>query len=111
MSSLPKPGTVLGRLDDLPDPGARASTWNDGAVILVRRGNTVTAWLNTCPHAQRPLNLPGGKVMLHEGQFIVCPVHGASFGATDGVCVGGPAVGYGLTGVSIEVVGGEVRAV
>lgn len=111
MSSLPPPGTILGRLDDLPDPGARASAWNDGAIILVRRGQTVTAFLNTCPHAQRPLNLPGGKVMLHEGQFIVCPVHGASFGASDGACVGGPAVGYGLTGVGVELVRGEVRVV
>ena len=110
MSGLPKPGTVLGHLDDLPDPGARASSWTDGAVILVRRGDTVTAFLNTCPHAQRPLNLPGGKVMLHEGEFIVCPVHGASFAATDGVCVGGPAAGYGLTGVGVEVVGPEIRA-
>ncbi|WP_417495136.1 Rieske (2Fe-2S) protein [Maricaulis sp.] len=111
MSSLPKSGTVLGRLEDLPDPGARASSWNDGAVILVRRGQTITAFLNTCPHAQRPLNLPGGKVMLHEGAFIVCPVHGASFAATDGMCVGGPAAGYGLTGVEVEVVGPEIRVV
>lgn len=111
MSELPPAGTVLGRLEDLPELGARASAWNEGSVFMVRRGKDVTAWLNTCPHAQRPLTLPGGKVMLHEGRFIVCPVHGASFALPSGACVGGPAGGYGLTAVKVEIVGGEVRVV
>jgi nitrite reductase/ring-hydroxylating ferredoxin subunit len=110
MSEIPKPGTLLGQIDNIPDPGACISDWHDGAVVLIRREGKVTAWLNTCPHAQMRLNLPSGKVLLHKDGFIVCPVHGASFDAKTGSCVGGPAPGEGLTEVNVELSGQQILA-
>ncbi|WP_339335541.1 Rieske (2Fe-2S) protein [uncultured Maricaulis sp.] len=110
MRPKPTAGTVLARLDALPDPGARASDWEGGAVVLIRRGQTVTAFANLCPHAGLPLCLPDGRGLLHKGETLVCPVHGASFDAASGECTGGPAAGDRLTAIPVEIVGAEVRA-
>ncbi|WP_300543882.1 Rieske (2Fe-2S) protein [Maricaulis sp.] len=110
MRPKPPPGTELARLDDLPDPGARAADWESGAVLLVRRGDTVTAWANICPHAGMPLTLPDGRGLLHKGETLVCPAHGASFDATGGACTGGPAADNRLTPVAVEIAGGIVYA-
>ncbi len=110
MRPKPPPGTVLGRLDDLPDPGARASSWEGGAVVLIRLGEAVTAFTNLCPHAGLPLCLPDGRGLLHKGETLVCPVHGASFDVTSGDCTGGPAAGDQLTAIPVERVGLEIRA-
>ena len=110
MRPVPPAGTRLARLDDLPDPGARAAGGEGGAVLLVRRGQEVTAWTNLCPHAALPLTLPDGRGLLHKAQTLVCPVHGASFDAGTGECTGGPAAGGRLRPVPVELVGGEIRA-
>ena len=110
MRPKPTAGTVLARLDDLPDPGALASAREGGAVVLIRRGETVTAFSNLCPHAGLPLCLPDGRGLLHKGEALVCPVHGASFDVASGDCIGGPAAGDHLTAIPVEIVGAEVRA-
>lgn len=110
MRPKPPSGTLLARLDDLPDPGARASDWEGGAVLLVRRGETVTGWSNLCPHAGLPLALPDGRGLLHKGETLVCPVHGASFELEGGTCTGGPAAGDRLTPIPLVLDNGEVRA-
>jgi len=110
MSDTPKPGTVLGRVSDIPDPGGRASSWNDGAVILVKRKGKVSAWMNDCPHAGMRLSLPDGRVMVHKDGFIVCPIHGASFATETGVCAGGPAADETLVSVEVDIVGDEIIA-
>jgi len=111
MRPKPPPGTVLARLDDLPDPGARASDWEGGAVVLIRRGEIVTAFSNLCPHAGLPLCLPDGRGLLHQGETLVCPVHGASFDVSSGACTGGPAAGDRLAAIDVEIIGSEIRAV
>lgn len=111
MSDLSPPsGTRLGHLDQLDNPGACLSDWQEDAVILVRKGDEVRAYLNVCPHAGRPLNLPDGRVFLHQGEFILCPVHGASFDLVNGQCAGGPAVGDRLTEIAIRLEGQEIWA-
>lgn len=110
MRPKPPAGTALIALDDIPDPGARAADWERGAVLVVRRGDEVTAWSNVCPHAGLPLTLPDGRGLLHKGETLVCPVHGASFDAAGGDCTGGPAAGDRLTPVPVDVVDGVVRA-
>lgn len=89
MRPIPQKGTCLATLEAIPDPGARASEWEGGAVLIVRRGDAVTAWSNVCPHIGLPLTLPDGRGLLHRGETLVCPVHGASFDAADGRCTGG----------------------
>lgn len=110
MRPTPPAGTELARLDEIPDPGARAAAWEKGAVLIVRRGTRVTAWSNLCPHAGLPLTLPDGRGLLHKGETLVCPVHGASFDVEDGRCTGGPAAGDRLVPIAVEVTGGVIRA-
>ncbi|WP_203290840.1 Rieske (2Fe-2S) protein [Maricaulis parjimensis] len=110
MRPKPPAGTLLAKLDDLPDPGARAAAWEGGAVLLVRRGGSVTGWSNLCPHAALPLTLPDGRGLLYKGETLVCPVHGASFELEGGQCTGGPAAGDRLTPIPLSVEKGEVRA-
>jgi nitrite reductase/ring-hydroxylating ferredoxin subunit len=108
MSQLPPSGTSLGRVDDLAEGTAREAEGHDGLIFLSRQGDEIRAWVNACPHAGRPLSLPDGRVIIHEKQFLLCPVHGASFEMSEGRCVGGPAVGDRLRTVEIKIVDGEI---
>lgn len=102
-------GRVLGRLDEIEDgKGRRFGDLQDG-VIVIRRGDEVFAWQNACPHAGLPLSLPDGRVLVHSGAHIVCPVHGASFDVETGDCNGGPAAGDSLTAVPVRIIDGEIR--
>lgn len=106
---LPPPGTVLGRLSDLPDPGGREAGWAAIPLFLVRKGGDVRCFVNICPHAGRALSLPDGRVFLHKGEHILCPVHGATFELLSGTCTGGPA-GDPLTAVPVRLVGDVICA-
>ncbi|WP_421789641.1 Rieske (2Fe-2S) protein [Hyphobacterium sp.] len=106
---LPPTGTALGRVEDLPDPGGRVAEWEGSPLLLVRKGEDIRCYLNICPHAGRALSLPDGRVFVHKGEDVICPVHGATFNVLSGKCTGGPA-GDPLTGVDIKVVNGAIIA-
>lgn len=108
MSAAPAPGTVLGRLDALEDSKGKVMHGGPGGTFVVRSGDEAFAWRNFCPHAGLPLAMPDGRVLVHQGQNIVCPVHGASFDVRSGACTGGPAAGDELTAVPVDVVNGEI---
>lgn len=109
----PAPGTTLIALSALGDPDARAVDFREGdhlfSVIVARRGDEVTAYVNWCPHAGAPLERPDGRVPIEEGRYLVCTAHGASFAIEDGACAGGLAR-RGLIAFRIEVADGVVRA-
>lgn len=112
MANVPS-GQVLCRLDAIDDGGAVAVDAElDGdmeSLIVVRQGQAAHAWLNVCPHAGRRLDWAPGKFLLKDG-ILVCAVHGASFQAGDGLCVGGPCRGQSLRGIPVTVnVDGEVE--
>jgi nitrite reductase/ring-hydroxylating ferredoxin subunit len=106
----PAPGTVLKQLDSVPDPGGAPADYDGLPILILRSGEQVRAYINACPHQGRPLCLPSGKTLVSEGQFLVCPFHGASFDLDTGQCVGGPAGGSRLKPVAVTVADGEVRA-
>ena len=79
--------------------------------IVVRRGGTVAAYANICPHKGHPLNLaeddflitvPGG------GQLLRCASHGALFVPENGLCVFGPCSGRSLRRLECRVADGVV---
>lgn len=109
--SSPPPGTVLKSLDAIADPGGAPADYEALPVLVVRSGETVRAWVNACPHQGRPLCLPSGRTLVSEGQFIVCPFHGASFEVETGQCVGGPAGKSALKPIPVAVRDGKVIAV
>jgi nitrite reductase/ring-hydroxylating ferredoxin subunit len=105
-----KPGTVLAQIDDLPKIGAVPFQIDNHAILIVRTGSMIRAYINNCPHQNRPLSLPSGKVILSEDNYIVCPFHAASFDIDTGQCAGGPAGGSMLVSIPCSVAAGKVLA-
>jgi len=111
LTELPGPGTDLCGLDELPDGSGRVFTWGSGktsiGVVVLRQGDHVTAYLNSCPHFQIPLDHRSHVTMFRE--FVLCSHHYAAFRASDGYCVEGPCEGGALTPVGIAVADGRIR--
>jgi nitrite reductase/ring-hydroxylating ferredoxin subunit len=102
----------LPALDDLPDGGLlEVEAEIDGvpeSLILHRKGDSVHAWLNICPHAGRRLDWAPGKFLMSKDGLLVCAAHGASFELSGGACIAGPCRGDSLRAVAMEVVEGRV---
>lgn len=99
-------------LDDLPDGGLlEIEAEIDGvaeSLILHRKGDSVRAWLNICPHAGRRLDWAPGKFLTSKDGLLVCAAHGASFELGAGGCVAGPCRGDSLRAVEVALVDGAV---
>ena len=82
----------------------------DGVVemFLVRDGEQVFAYSNSCPHTGATLEWMPDKFLDLEKIFIQCSVHGAIFTIENGLCVGGPCNGQSLEKQQIVIRGGEV---
>jgi nitrite reductase/ring-hydroxylating ferredoxin subunit len=77
-------------------------------ILVVRRGEHVYGYLNTCPHAGGPLDWVPDRFLDLAREYIQCATHGALFRIADGVCVYGPCAGDRLTPVPTVVEAGEV---
>jgi len=99
-------------LEQIADDGfAEVEAMVDGAaesVIVHRRGESVRAWLNVCPHAGRRLDFAPGQFLKSKEGLLVCAVHGASFELGAGECVAGPCKGDHLRAVAVAVRDGHV---
>lgn len=107
-ATVPAP---LCRLSDIPDGGVLGLDPPDPdgeALVLLRRGDAVSAWINVCPHTGRRMDYAPNLFLFKNG-LLVCAVHGASFALADnGLCVGGPCRGESLTAVPLRVANGMV---
>lgn len=105
-------GTRLCRLDEIPDGGTRGFEFGSGTerldLFVLRRGETVIAYLNDCPHAGSPLDMPPDQFLSSDGRHFLCHTHGALFRIEDGMCVSGPCHGRSLTPVVIRIENGEL---
>jgi nitrite reductase/ring-hydroxylating ferredoxin subunit len=108
-------GRLLCRLAEIADPGSRGFELDEGtgcrAIFLVRRGATLAAYVNSCPHTGGPLDWVEDQFLDFDRRHILCATHGALFRIEDGHCLAGPCKGKGLTAVAVEVAEGEVRLV
>ncbi len=108
------PGTtqerVLCRLDEIAGGGKEAAVPDDDTytLCLVRQGDKVHAYRNSCPHTGAPLNWGADKFLSLEGTMIQCAVHGALFRIADGMCVWGPCLNRGLTPVAVDIKDGNI---
>jgi nitrite reductase/ring-hydroxylating ferredoxin subunit len=59
-------------------------------IFVIRRGERVFAYENSCPHVGTPLDWIEGEFLDREGRYVQCATHGARFRIEDGVCVAGP---------------------
>ncbi|KKB61736.1 4-nitrocatechol monooxygenase [Robbsia andropogonis] len=88
-----------------PDGGARIiNEDSDGrALVVLRRGQQVWAYVNRCPHFSIPLDFEPGKVLCYRSQVVMCAHHSALFRFEDGRCIEGPCEGATLEAIPVEV--------
>ena len=92
---------------DIPDNGAMSiqvhlSTGLEN-VILTRRGEFVSAFINRCPHARWPLDLFDGRFLFTPEGALMCAAHAALFDPLSGRCLGGPGQGQSLTPITFRI--------
>ena len=90
-------------LDDIADGGSAGFEVAGKLVMAIRQGDTVFAYVNSCPHVGTPLDMWPGRFLTRDGEYILCATHGALFRIEDGHCVAGPCVGRGLTPIEARV--------
>jgi nitrite reductase/ring-hydroxylating ferredoxin subunit len=102
----------LCRLNELEDPGSKGFTVNSAAglldILVVRQGDRVYGYLNTCPHTGGSLDWVPDQFLDLDREYIQCATHAARFCIRDGVCVAGPCAGDRLMPVPMAVESGEV---
>ena len=110
----PEPGTVLCRLDEIADPGAKTLYFQEWPAMflgfVVRKEGAVHGYNDSCPHAGRQLAPIEDRYLTGQKDFILCSAHGAFFRIEDGFCVSGPCAGDRLIPWPVVVDGDVVRA-
>lgn len=78
------------------------------AGFVVRRGEAVYGYVDSCPHAGWPLAGPSGRHLTRENDLILCAGHGALFRIEDGLATSGPCAGDRLEAWAVAVADGQV---
>jgi nitrite reductase/ring-hydroxylating ferredoxin subunit len=101
---------ALCRLEDIPDGRARGflPRNRDHRVFVVRRGDHIRAYVNSCPHNWRPLDYAQDQFLSADGREIVCYAHGAHFSIDSGQCIAGVCIGEFLIAVPARVDNGMI---
>jgi nitrite reductase/ring-hydroxylating ferredoxin subunit len=107
----PPPGVRLCALADIQDPGGKSFRFRAESKLfagfVIRRGERVDGWVDSCPHAGWPLAPMDDRYLTRSGEHILCAGHGALFDLA-GKCVAGPCVGDHLAAWPVELRGHEV---
>ena len=108
----PPAGQRLCAVADLADPGAKGFRFRHERALfagfLVRQGDAVTGYVDSCPHNGWPLAVMDDRYLTRGGDRIICAAHGAMFRPSDGLCVAGPCADDHLRPWPVAVVDGEV---
>lgn len=104
--------TFLCHLDELADPGSRGFSVEiedrPQEIMVIRRGNRVFGYINSCPHTGVCLDWQPGQFLNLDNTLVVCAMHGAEFRIDDGYCIGGPCAGDALTAVPLGMDGENI---
>ena len=105
---------VVGRVDELDDPGCREFSIGDGdwplRGFVVRQGDDVFAYQNVCMHVGHSLNWKPDSFLTLDGSQIICASHGALYDIHSGECVAGPCPGKLLRKVELDITDGVIVA-
>lgn len=108
----PVAGTPLCALDEIPSPGSKGFRFREGEALfagfVVRQGEILAGYVDSCPHAGWPLAGFAGRYLTRENDFILCAGHGALFKIEGGACVAGPCPGQALTPWPVTVRDGQI---
>jgi nitrite reductase/ring-hydroxylating ferredoxin subunit len=109
----PASGTLLCRLDDLPDPGSKGFVFGEGKdrfeMFVVRKGGRVFAYVNACPHLGATLDTFPDQFLTSDKELIICSFHGAQFLIEDGYCVVGPCERKHLQSIPLSIENSEIK--
>ena len=98
-------------LAELADPGTRGFRFREGsrlfAGFVVREGDAVRGFVDSCPHAGWPLAALDDRYLTRDARHLLCSGHGALFKLT-GECVAGPCAGDRLADWDVVVRDGDV---
>ncbi len=105
---------------DLCDAGAlaergRAHVWDidlrgdQATAFALRIDGRVVAYVNRCLHVAAEMDWNPGEFLDHEGQTIVCSLHGATYEPARGRCLGGPCGRGALEALEVREEQGRVR--
>lgn len=78
--------------------------------FLVNFRGELRAFVNKCRHVAMTLDWVENRFFTPEGDFVLCPTHGALYEPGTGFCVFGPPAGKSLIRVPLEFRGEEVWA-
>lgn len=99
-------------LDDLANLGTKGFEVDTGygylELFLVRKGDEVYAYKNSCPHRGVPLEWNEDEFLDDDKEQIICSTHGALFSIETGLCSFGPCINESLTSLSIKIQDGEI---
>jgi nitrite reductase/ring-hydroxylating ferredoxin subunit len=98
-------------LAEIADPGAKGFRFRAEsrlfAGFLVRTGERVAGFVDSCPHAGWPLAALDDRYLTRDGRHILCSGHAGLFDLT-GLGVTTPCAGQRLTPWAVELRDGEV---
>lgn len=99
--------TRLCELTELPPSGALGFDLQGRGtddLFIVRRGELIRAYRNSCPHwPGSPLPWRRHAYLDSKAGYIVCSGHGARFNLEDGLCVLGPCLGQSLDTIPLRI--------
>ena len=103
---------AVGRFDELADPSSREFRIGDGdwpvKGFVVRHGDNVYAYLNSCRHLGHPMNWKPDSFLTKDRANIMCSSHGAIYEIPTGLCIGGPCLGKSLRALPVEIRDGVI---
>ena len=100
---------VLCSLDDIPNPGGKGfALAGQPPFFVIRTGDEVRGYFNTCPHQGTPLDWKPDTFLSYDKSLIQCSTHWARFRIDDGECVAGPCLGKSLAAIAVRNCGGEI---
>ena len=103
---------LLCQLEDLTDGRSRGfDPLGEGrdTMFVVRRGASVFAYRNACPHYDfARMAWKKNEYLNANHSRIMCSAHGALFRIEDGVCDAGACIGEALAPVPLEIRGGSI---
>ena len=71
------------------------------AAFVIRSTEGVAGFFNQCAHMALELDWSPGEFFDNDGQYLVCPTHGALYDPKTGPCVSGAGLGRPLRALSI----------
>jgi nitrite reductase/ring-hydroxylating ferredoxin subunit len=103
---------VLCHVDELAEGSARGFRFGTGAavraVFIVKKGGTIYAYDDACPHMGTPLAFLSDRYFDRDGRDLLCATHGARFRVEDGFCLSGPCAGRSLAPATVRIDGNVI---